>query len=142
MGQGSVTALIATTVMLTAAAALAWQHEQSNGARGDVPVVTVIYIGADDCTPCRTWRREHWPNFRASDEFRLLQYRAVESPNLLDVLKDEYWPDDLRGYRKQIEPGAAVPMWFVVRQERVVLKAYGISNWNEAVLPAIKRLAR
>jgi hypothetical protein len=132
--------LMAATVALTAVVVLASRH-QDPYSQG-VPSVTLIYVGADDCAPCRAWYREQWPKFRASREFERLEYRAVESPNLLDVLKDEHWPNDLRAYRKEIEAGAGVPMWLVVSQNDVVLKASGVSKWNEAVFPAIQRLVR
>jgi len=94
--------------------------------------------GAADCAPCRTWYREQWPKFPASTQFEYVEYRAVESPSVLDVLKDEQWPGDLRPYRNEVEAGAGIPMWLLISENAVILKAYG--QWNEVVLPAIERL--
>jgi len=94
--------------------------------------------GAADCAPCRTWYREQWPKFRASTQFEYVEYRAVESPSVLDVLKDEQWPGDLRPYRNEVEAGAGIPMWLLISENAVILKAYG--QCNEVVLPAIERL--
>jgi hypothetical protein len=105
-----------------------------------VPNVTVIYVGADDCPPCRAWARDQWPQFRGSSEFGRLNYRAVESSKLKDVLDDENWPSDLRAYRRHIEPGSGVPLWLVLSQGELVLRAYGSSQWNATVVPAVRQL--
>lgn len=102
----------------------------------------VLYIGADDCAPCRTWHSQHEPAFRTSSAFSRIEYRQVRSPTLFALLKDEYWPQALRGYRTQIEPGSGVPLWFVVADDRVVLKSAGISQWDAKVLPTIRALVR
>ncbi len=31
-------------------------------------------------------------------------------------------------------------MWLLISENAVILKAYGLSQWNEVVLPAIERL--
>jgi hypothetical protein len=104
--------------------------------------VTVIYVGADDCAPCRTWRRESWPKFRASGEFVRVAYREVTSPKLFDLLQDEHWPPELRDYRGKLDRTAGVPLWLVVASDEVVLEARGVRQWEEKALPAIKRLVR
>jgi hypothetical protein len=104
--------------------------------------VTVIYVGADDCAPCRNWRHEHWPKFQASAEFARLIYREVTSPQLFDLMKDEYWPEDLRGHRNALDRTAGVPLWLIVADDGVALRARGLRQWEDVALPAIKSLVR
>ncbi len=104
--------------------------------------VMLLYVGAEDCGPCRTWQRTEGASFRASSEFLQLTYREVESPTLLDVLKDEYWPDDLRAYRDRLGRGAGVPLWFVISNHEIVEQYFGASQWSAAVLPRIISLLR
>jgi hypothetical protein len=104
--------------------------------------VTVIYVGADDCAPCRNWRHEHWPKFQASAEFARLIYREVTSPQLFDLMKDEYWPEDLRGHRNALDRTAGVPLWLIVADDGVALRARGLRQWVDVALPAIKTLVR
>jgi hypothetical protein len=104
--------------------------------------VTVLYVGADDCAPCKTWRREQFPRFRDSSEISRLTYREVTSPNLFDVLKDDYWPDDLRQYRKTLDKNSPVPVWFIVVNDDVALKVWGLRQWEEVALPRIRSLVR
>jgi hypothetical protein len=114
--------------------------------RADVPRgashVTVLYVGAADCAPCRTWRRGAGAVFRASDEFAHLTYREVEASTLFDVLSDEVWPVDLRAYRARIDTGMGVPLWIVVADGRVAAQGFGASQWADELLPAIRRLVR
>jgi hypothetical protein len=104
------------------------------------PRVTVVYVGAADCAPCRTWRRDAGAAFRASDEFPRLTFREVEAPTLFDVLSDEVWPVDLRGYRARIDATMGVPLWIVVADGRVAAQGFGASAWSDRLLPAIRRL--
>lgn len=104
--------------------------------------VTLVYVGAKDCNPCRTWQEGAGANFRASAEFSRLTYREVNAPTLFDVLKDEYWPTELRELRDTLDKRAGVPYWFIVADGRVILTAGGLSQWASAVLPTLKSLNR
>lgn len=102
----------------------------------------LIYVGADDCAPCRTWRRDGAAALLAKPGFARLVYREVKSPSVRDVLKDEYWPDDLRGFRAQLGPGAGVPLWLVVADDTVVGHGYGMSEWRTTIAPKLESLLR
>lgn len=104
--------------------------------------ITVIYIGADDCAPCQVWRRAHWPPFSSSPEFTRLAYREVTSSKLFDLLKDEYWPESLDEVRSTFNRTPGAPLWFVIGNQRVLLTARGIREWDEMALPMIKSLVR
>jgi hypothetical protein len=103
--------------------------------------VAVLYIGADDCAPCRAWRKEHWPNFVTSPEFRQLDYREVVSPKLFSLKDDSHWPDDLRRYRDEFMSRSGVPYWVVMVDGAPTLTAQGLSEW-EKVLSQLKALLR
>ncbi len=102
--------------------------------------VTVLYVGADDCAPCRSWQSGDGAAFRASPEFSRLTYREVKSPSLLEVLKDEIWPDDLRRYRDRIGRGAGVPMWMVIVGGDIVSRGFGPTQWRQTIWPKVKSL--
>jgi hypothetical protein len=102
--------------------------------------VTLVYVGADNCPPCDSWQRNQATKFRNSTEFSRLEYREVKSPNLFDVLKDDYWPDDLRIYRQALNQRAGVPLWLVIADDQLVLQRSGLSQWQDAILPKIKSL--
>jgi hypothetical protein len=104
--------------------------------------VTLVYVGAQDCAPCRSWHRRGGEASLSSSEFSGLSYRQVESPTVLDLLKDQYWPDDLRAYRNRLDPRAGVPLWLVISDHEIVEQAFGESQWENAVLPRLKTLLR
>jgi len=104
--------------------------------------VTLLYVGAEDCAPCRSWHRGAGEAFRSSPEFHRVSYRQVKSPTVLDLLKDQYWPDDLREYRSRLDRGAGVPLWLVISEHEIVEQAFGESQWESTVLPKLKSLLR
>lgn len=104
--------------------------------------LTVVYVGADDCAPCRTWHHDDGPQFFASAEFRRVDYREIRSRSLLGVLDEDLWPADLRTHRDLVKAAAGVPLWLLLVDDDVAVVASGISKWRELMLPAIRRLAR
>jgi hypothetical protein len=102
--------------------------------------VTLVYVGAENCAPCDVWQRNQGTAFRYSAEFHRLTYREVKSSSLLDVLKDDNWPEDLRAYRQAIGEHAGVPLWLVIADDRLVLQGSGATQWQNTVLPKIKSL--
>jgi hypothetical protein len=104
--------------------------------------ITLVYVGAENCAPCENWQHNQGIAFRNSAEFQRLSYREVKSPNLFDVLHDNYWPEDLRLYRQSISRSAGVPLWLVIADDQLVMQGAGISQWQESVFPKIKSLTR
>ena len=82
------------------------------------------------------------PRFETSNEFPRLTYREVKSPSLFDVLKDENWPEDLRVYRQALSREAGVPLWLVIADDQLVMQRFGLTQWQEAVLPKLRSLLR
>jgi hypothetical protein len=104
--------------------------------------ITLLYVGAEDCAPCRKWQRDDGARFQAGSEFQKITYREVKSPALFDLLKDDYWPADLRPFRERLSPGTGVPLWLVVADGEVVEQQSGTSRWQAVVLPTIRALLR
>lgn len=133
---------VALAFSVAIAAALAAYHLDAIriSARSRPGPITLVYVGADDCPPCRTWERIAEPAFRTSTLFSRVIYRVVKSPTLFAVLSDENWPDDLRPYRDHVSPQAGVPLWLVIADDHVVTQASGESQWRESILPRMKTL--
>ncbi len=135
VGQLAAGAILAGTIAIVANQ---WHRPPPRPPNGHE--VTLLYVGAEDCAPCRSWQRGAGAAFRSSLEFGRVSYRQVESPTVLDLLKDEYWPDDLREYRDRLGRGAGVPLWLIISDRRIVERAFGESQWKTAVLPKLKSL--
>ncbi|MCC7427828.1 MAG: hypothetical protein IT557_13040 [Alphaproteobacteria bacterium] len=117
---------------------------------GDAPVAApapagawrLVYVGADDCAPCRAWRQAEWARLRASARFAAFAFHEVRAPRSADLLRDEHWPDPLRPYRVAIPAAAGAPFWLLLHQDEVVLRAWGKPQWRATMLPAMRRAAR
>lgn len=104
--------------------------------------VLLIYVGAEDCAPCRAWQKGDGDDFRKSAEFPRISYREVKSPYLRDVLNDEHWPEEIRAYRSRLKRSDGVPLWLIVSGNDVVALRFGAAAWHSDVLPALRSYLR
>jgi hypothetical protein len=133
-------AALAVLIAITAPIAVYHLDAARISARPHPDSVTLVYVGADDCAPCRNWERDAEPAFRTSPLFSRITYRVVKSHSLLSVLSDDNWPVDLRPFRDQLGPQAGVPLWFVIADGRLLTLAFGETQWRESVVPRMKTL--
>lgn len=116
------------------------------GARAPSPAragdVMLIYVGADDCAPCRVWQNGDGAEFRQSSEFTRIAYVEVKSPRLHDVLRDDHWPEKVRAYRDSLKRNDGVPLWLLVSNGKVIEKRFGPAAWHASMLPSIKSALR
>ena len=99
--------------------------------------LTVLYVGAEDCTPCGVWESGDGVRFRSSAYFARVSYREVKARSTFDVLSDEYWPESLRRHRAAIGERSAVPLWLVIADGEVVAQKVG--PYTEAELEEVLR---
>jgi hypothetical protein len=102
--------------------------------------ILLVYVGAEDCAPCRAWQRGMGAEFRSSFAFSRLSYREIKAPTPFELLSDEIWSPDLRSYRARIDGTMAVPMWLVIADGEVVSQSFGASQWARTVLPTLSLL--
>jgi len=127
---------LGTALVIAAVATVgSGSHLPENSRR---PHVVLLYVGADDCAPCRAWRNGEGAAFLASAESGRITYREVKSSHLEDILKDENWPEDIRGLRNGIHRSDGVPLWLVISDQVVVEQQFGATAWKQRVLPKIK----
>lgn len=120
-----------------AAVAAALLVEQAKPPMGAADLL-LIYVGAEDCAPCRAWQNGEGVDFRKSIEFARVRYREVKSPRLHDLLSDAYWPEELRTYRSRLKPSDGVPLWLIVAGNVVVAQHFGAQSWHSGILPALR----
>ncbi|MBR0714941.1 hypothetical protein [Bradyrhizobium liaoningense] len=102
----------------------------------------LLYVGAEDCAPCRAWQKGDGASFLASPAFSRIRYREVKSPRLADVMNDDNWPEDLRLYRPHLKRSDGVPLWMVVADGEIVDRKYGATAWRESILPTLRSMLR
>lgn len=117
-----------------------WTSHAARPARDSE--IMLLYVGAEDCAPCRAWQNGERAAFVASADFPRITYREVKSPHLHDVLKDENWPDEIRSYRGRLRRSDGVPLWLVISDREIVEQRFGAAEWRASILPKIKSLLR
>jgi hypothetical protein len=132
-------ALLGAVIAIAAVTTAGWNRPFERERRPDV---MLLYIGAEDCAPCRAWQKGDRAALLASAELARITYREVRSPHLEDVLNDENWPKDIRDYRSRIRRSDGVPLWLVVADHAVVEQQFGANAWQERILPAVKSYLR
>lgn len=130
--------LAAVGIVAAISAIAVWANYGSRPARN--LNVMLLYVGAEDCAPCRAWQNGDGAAFLASVDFPRITYREVKSPHLHDVLKDQNWPDELRSYRGSLRRSDGVPLWLVVSDHEIVEQRFGATEWRTTILPKIKSL--
>jgi len=131
---------LGAVVAVAAVAIAAWRQYPVRPAAA--PNIMLLYVGAEDCAPCRAWKSGEGAAFLASRDFARITYREVKSPHLEDVLNDENWPDEMRIYRERLQRSDGVPLWLVISDDEIVDKQYGAAQWRASILPRIKSFLR
>jgi hypothetical protein len=103
--------------------------------------LTVIYIGADDCGPCRIWRRDKRRDCLGSGVFQNIKYREVIVSRLYDLLVEAQWPAALMFLREQVRARPGGPQWFIIQDGHIITWEAGLSAWRRVVWPMIQMQA-
>lgn len=136
------------SVFLAMGVVVAWLVAGHGTSRRTGPVTDpvnqplLVYVGADDCAPCRIWQNKDEPDFRQSRTFARLTYRTVKSPTLYKLLDDGHWPDELREYRHRLRANVSAPLWLIITTGGEMEQVSGLSQWKQTVLPRLEALVR
>ncbi len=104
-----------------AASAVATAHATAN--------LQVIYIGGQDCPPCRRWTASYKDRWLASPEYRQVAWVEVEPPHLKEAYQERHWPEALRGVLAQVPRKSGTPRFLIVTDGRIVSNEVGVSKW-------------
>lgn len=102
--------------------------------------VMLLYVGADDCAPCRAWRSSRDAASIGSGAFTGLTYREVRSAHLAEILSDDNWSEDLRPYRDRLKRSDGVPLWLVIAERQVLAQGFGDTAWRTRIMPLLRTL--
>lgn len=101
--------------------------------------VTLIYIRSPVCPYCLDWERTAEPRWLASPERARLTYRVLEFAHFRNIAEDSGWPEDLRWVRDRERLSRGTPRFIVIRDDDVLISAFGTGSWERDVLPVIRR---
>ncbi len=89
----------------------------------------VIYIGGQDCPPCRRWSATYKEKWLASPEYRQVTWYEVEPPRLKEAYLEEHWPEALWSVLDQVPRRSGTPRFLIVVDGRIVSNEMGVSKW-------------
>ena len=101
----------------------------ANGGARATSGLQVIYVGGQDCPPCRRWRAAYEAQWLASPEFKQVAWIELESPRLREAYQERYWPGELRAVLEQLPKKSGTPRFLIVKDGRVVSNQFGGSKW-------------
>ena len=64
----------------------------------------------------------------ASDLIKRVKYVEVESPNLKQAYRDEYWPKDLLAIRDNLPSKRGTPRWLVIKDGKLISNVFPSSG--------------
>jgi hypothetical protein len=120
------------------------------GPEGSAPVARdiadgawqLLYVGAEDCAPCRSWRAAHWDAVRAAHPPNRVRFVELRARRSAEVLDDALWAESLRPHRDAIPREAGLPYWVLSRGADEALDAWGLRGWDGIMAPALRRVGR
>src|SRR5689334_19477853 len=89
----------------------------------------VIYIGGQDCPPCRRWSATYKDKWLVSPEYRQVVWYEVEPPHLAEAYQERHWPATLRPVLAQVPRKSGTPRFLIVEDGRIVSNEIGVSKW-------------
>ena len=93
----------------------------------------VIYVGGQDCPPCRRWRATYAARWLVSPEFRKVAWVEIEPPHLKEAYQERHWPEALRPVLAQVPRKSGTPRFLIVKDGAIVSNEFGVSKWENTL---------
>ena len=101
------------------------------------PEVHLIWMGGNDCPPCKVWRGMELPKLQASPEFQRVRYSYVTKAIAAPVPPKFFLPEDVRPYKDLLDiagaGGAGSPQAAVIVNGQVFDYFWGVRSAEEIV---------
>jgi hypothetical protein len=117
-------------------AALAAAAVSPASARTAAPNLSIIYVGAKDCGPCRVFDSQDLPQWNKSMLARDVKLIHVDAPSVNVAFQARHWPAEARPFISAVK-APIVPCFILVDGKSVVAIGTGIGGWRNQVLPMI-----
>lgn len=89
----------------------------------------VVYVGGQDCPPCRRWSATYKAKWLASPEYGRVVWYEVEPAHLGEAYEERHWPEALRPVLAQVPSRNGTPRFLIVADGRIVSNEIGVSKW-------------
>ena len=108
------------------------------------PAVHLIWMGGNDCPPCKAWRMTELPKLEKSAEFQAVKFTYVEKLIGSPVPPSIFMPSEVKPYKDQLDEASGgvsgSPQCAVIVDGKVYDYWHGIRNAGqiEKMLVAIR----
>jgi hypothetical protein len=99
------------------------------GTARATPNLQVIYVGGQDCPPCRRWEATYKDRWLASSEYRQVTWYEIDPPRLREAFQQRHWPEALWPVLAQVPHKSGVPRFLIVADGQIVSNEFGVSKW-------------
>jgi hypothetical protein len=99
---------------------------------------TIVYIGAEDCKPCRQWEATHQKAFAEQCAERGVKFRAIRVATMRNIREARYWPSDLRPLLARFADRSGTPHFLAVRNGEIIVNVYGIGKYQREIAPLLQ----
>jgi hypothetical protein len=110
----------------------------SQSASVQAPEVHFIWMGGNDCPPCKVWRGIELPKLLASPEFQRIRYSYVTKSITASVPPKFFLPEEVRPYKEILDiasaGGAGSPQAAVIVNGQVFDYFWGARSSEEIVM--------
>ena len=72
-------------------------------ALAEPPKVHIIYMGGNDCPPCRAWRAQELPKLEKTEAFKRVKFSYVEKLIRSGVPPSIFLSSDVKPYKDQLD---------------------------------------
>jgi hypothetical protein len=101
------------------------------------PEVHLIWMGGNDCPPCKVWRGIELPKLQASPEFQRVRYSYVTKTISAPVPPKFFLPEEVRPYKDALDiagaGGSGSPQAAVMVNGQVFDYFWGVRSAEEIV---------
>jgi len=71
------------------------------------PVIHVVYMGGDDCPPCKAWRQSELPKLEKTEAFKSIRFSYVLKSIRSAVPARFFLPAEVKPYKEQLDAASA-----------------------------------
>lgn len=90
--------------LVAACATPAWSQARTGATP---PVIHVVYMGGDDCPPCKAWRESELPKLEKTAAFKSVRFSYVLKSIRSAVPARLFLPAEVRPYKDQLDEASA-----------------------------------
>ena len=102
--------------------------------------ISVVYISAEDCAPCRQFEAADFPQWQSSPLSQRVRFLRAHAPKTTQAFQTKYWPSEARSFAGAVKV-PVVPSFILANNGSVMLVGSGLIGWRNQVLPEIRRLS-